>query len=551
MTDEPVRSSRKRLRPHIGQALFRLANEYPTLTLTVVETVQNAIDASARTVYVGIDTQRRLVVTLDDGDGVTEDRFQEALDSVCQGVKRAGSLGRFGLGLISPLNKCDRFIFASQPDTPTGKRGNANVWTFIGAEIKAQQYDVDVPYEERRTLPEIPRQFVESASRHYAAWRTMVRIEGVTTDRVISTVDLDDLEHLIRSKLEIGMRDKGTTVHLVKLGAGSELLDKRDIDPEDYTGEPLEVVRHTGEACGPVTFELYRARKTGGQRRGQVRIMRTGDNSPITWREFYTQALGSKKLQHVKEAFDALGSGYFEGMVYAENIELESRRTVFQLGEALDGLYVAIYAWYLNRGKALYEDEHEARREQRYQELGERSLAKFMERFATNPTFAAMAHRLMGILPEGVTDLPGSPPENKSGERSGNEAKPRTKRQPVIANPPKQTGDDGRRAPHPQVGLRFAYELLEGSSRLWEFDVEAGVLTFNVRHPIWTRLDETNGKHTPKHDGQIMHLQEWLALKLLLALTHHDESGFDLEFARGAIDDEVKPYVDLIIDPGK
>lgn len=345
MSNQPARTSRKRLTLHVGEALMRLANEYPTLTLTVVETIQNAIDASAQTVFVGIDAAHHLVITLDDGEGVTEEKFQEALDSVCRGVKKPGSLGRFGLGLISPLNKCQQFVFASQPNIPgREKRGKANVWTFIGDEIKVQHHDADVPYSEQDRLPEIPDQFLKLSTERPAAWRTMVRIEGVIHDRVIGEVDLDDLEHLVRSKLEIGMRAKGTTVHLAVVGAGGELLDKRDIDPEDYTGEPLEVVSHSGEKCGTVTFELYRARKTGGQRRGQVRIMRTGDNSPVTWREFYTQAMGSKKLQHVKEPFDALGSGYFEGMIYAEDIELDSARTKFRLGEALDGLYVAICA---------------------------------------------------------------------------------------------------------------------------------------------------------------------------------------------------------------
>lgn len=174
-----------------------------------------------------------------------------------------------------------------------------------------------------------------------------------------------------------------------------------------------------------------------------------------------------------------------------------------------------------------------------------------MQRFSTSPIFAAMAHRLIGILPEGVADLPRSLAEKKKeGDQPEGEAKPRTRRSRIIANPPKQDEDGDKRVSRPQVTLRFAYELLEGSNRLWEFDAANGVLTFNVRHPIWVRLDETNGKHTAKHDRQIMHLQEWLALKLLLVLAYN-EPGFDLEFVRDKIDDEVGPYVDLFVDAGK
>lgn len=549
MTEDTTTRRTHRLGLHVGEAVHRLANFYPTLVLTLVETVQNAIDANARKVFLGIDMKHRLVITLDDGDGVTVEQFDAALESVCKGVKSPGSIGRFGLGMISPLNKCRCFVFASQPDDTRGRRAKANVWTFISEEILAQS-EVEVPSEELRTLPAIPRQFMEPASQLYAGWHTMVRIEGITDDRVISDVDLDELEHLIRSKLEIGMRDKGTTVHIVQLGDNGEVTETRDIDPEDYTGEPLEVLTHDGEACGRVTFELYRARKTGGQRKGQVRVMRTGDNSPITWGEFHTQALRSKKLKHpeVKEALDTLGSGYFEGMVSAEHIELEPHRTLFELGDALDGLYVAIYAWYLNRGKDLFENERETRQELRYQELGARSLARVMEQFKSDARFAAMAHRLIGVLPEIKAPSDGRPSPRDLDRRGKEAPKPSTPKggKRVVVNPPPRDRNE-RQSTAPQVTLSFAYELLEHSSRLWEFEIETGVLTFNVRHPIWVSLDETKGRHTTRHDRQIMHLQEWLSLQLLLLLMHYDEPGFSLEVARRSVDEQLGYYPQMFI----
>ena len=159
-----------------------------------------------------------------------------------------------------------------------------------------------------------------------------------------------------------------------------------------------------------------------------------------------------------------------------------------------------------------------------------------------------MARRLSGILPDAppkeAAAKPGPKPR-QPGEQRPTEGQ--TKRR-VVADPPqreKRTPTDVR----PNLTLRFAYEVLAGSTRLWEYNPDTGTLTFNVRHPIWVKLDETNGKHTKRNDMQIMHMQEWLTLKLLLLLSHHDDPDFDFEVARVAVDEEVKFYPEMFIIP--
>ena len=553
------RVKRHRVGVNIGQNLVHLANFYPTLTLTVAEAVQNATDAGAKAIFVGVDTRRRTVIVLDDGSGATEAQFMEVLQSVCKGIKPPGSIGRFGIGLWSPLNRCTSYTFASQPDGPQGAPEVANVWTFNCAAIKATEKDLDIECVEQSALPPIPRQFVGPAGECSATWRTMLQLNEVTTERMVGTVDFGDLERQIR-KFETALRANGTVVYLVSLDTKGEVLQRRKVEAEDFTGEPLAVFTHKGEACGTVTFALLRARKVAGQRGGKVRFRRTGDPAHIPWDDFYKQANGRQRSKNVKEAFDenglkqafdALRSGYFEGTISADGIELDPRRNVFLMGDALNGLYVAILAWYIKRGKALYEDEHELRREQRYEALAQQSLARVLEKFGTSSTFAAMAHRLFGVLPVGAaSDDEGQPdkpdrPERQKRRPQQESQDPRPKRKRIVVRPPRR---DPAATPYLRPTLQFAYELLGANEHLWEFDAESGVLTFNILHPIWRKVDETDGKHTPRNDNMVMALQEWLVFELLTIMTHHEEPGFSFESAHRWLDDEkVDGYVDLFV----
>jgi hypothetical protein len=536
---------------HVGETLFRLSNTYPTVILTMVEAAQNAIDAGAEQFFICINLQRRYIVVLDDGLGVTVDKFREALRSVGKGVKRSGSLGRFGLGLISPLNKCREFVFASKPlrdpdeaDDDLWNEGweGATVWTFEGEKIKSQE-KARIARRRAARLPEIPRQCQLEADRLHADWHTLVWLKGVTTDKVVGAADMDELQGQLLTKLGRAMHRKGTTGRIVLIDETGTVTDTRDINPSDYAGVPLPIVTYQDNICGTIRIELFRAPISGGVRRGEVVVMQMNDNYPVRWHEFRTQALGSRWLQDVKSVFDALSSGYFEGIIYAEKIELAPERTKFIMNEALRSLYLALYLWYEEVGKGYYDDAQVAHRERRYQELRERSLDRILALLAENAVFAPMSRRLHNVLPD---EPPVRQPRPQRDDPDGDDSEPRRKR--VVARPSSE-----RKPRAPQVPksnnmiFRFAYEVLDFSTRLWEFDLATGILTFNIRHPVWVKMDETNGKHTARNDKMIMHLQEWLALKLLRLLVHHDESDFDLELIRHDVDEEVIFYSEMFI----
>lgn len=554
---------------HRGEVLWALANTYPSLPLTLVEAAQNGIDAEATLIMIIVDLSNRTVMVCDNGNGVTKQQFEMALASVGKGVKDKNKLGRFGRGLIAPLNKCKCFTFTS---CPSGSRKSLR-WTFVGDGIREQHQRLSVPVEELGGLPTLSRRFQQYATDRFATgYRTFVELKGVTKDKVISLVDLDELESQVRQKLGRRMVERNVAIRVVLIDAdGREQM--RNINPIAYTGEALPVVAYHDALAGEVVFELYRAPKLGGVRRGKVGVMEADSGYPIPMNEFLNQARGGgygPVLAHVGEA---LSSGYFEGVIRCKNIELHPERTRFEYTEPLQAFYLVLSDWHEQHGKGYFDDEQEVAREQRYQELGLKSQQRIREILINRPEYSRLWQALkdvvvFGRLGDGHVDPAAGQPDGfdaspsvRSGQggagvkrtpddeqrQAGSRSRNAEDRPGDV--PSGAMGPRGRRrqlVKGDSEGLWYEYAWLEGSSRLWQFDLNTGVLTFNVRHPIWVQLDESNGRHLKKNEKWIMQLQEWLTLELLSLLMFY-QTDEALDEHRALVDTKIRPYVDLMI----
>lgn len=553
---------------HRGEVLYKLSNTYRSLPLTLIEGAQNAIDAGADKVMLCIDLKRRVVLMVDNGEGTTKSKFELALASVGKGVKSKDKLGRFGLGLISPLNKCARFHFIS---AMPGRR-KALKWTFVQADIRNQHSSCNIPCTEIDAVPELPVRFKEYATEDFdVQWRTRVEMIGVTRDKVISLVDLDELEQQIRAKLGLAMRTSKVSIRVVLIDDNDKHLC-RDITPTTYSGEPIETACYESPETGRIEFQLFRASKHGGKRLGQVSVMAAGDNYPITWAEFTKQARGRDVADLFGDAFKVLGSGYFEGLITCENIELHPERTKFEYNDALEMLYFVIDQWYNEVGLAHYRLEEEHSQEARYQETAIKVADRLRELLGHQEHDRLWSGLLsvvqFGRLGTGHLDPGARGPkdiEDTSTIRSGQGGAGGTKgggsgsgpSGPRQRNPQHRPGDVPVGAQGPSgsrrrvvkgdsKGLWFGFEPMPGNTNLWEFDRMMGVLTTNTRHPVWVRLDETNGKHLQKNGRWIQQLLEWLAFEVLhLLVQFPDEDEF--EHNRSLIDDKVKNYVEMFI----
>lgn len=552
---------------HRGNTLWKLANTYDSLPRTIIEGVQNSIDGAAQRILVGIDYQQRRVIVADDGLGVDKLTFERALRSVGQTIKRTDQLGRFGLGLISPLNKCANFTFESVP--MPGQRGG--IWTFAAKAIKAQSTKIAIPYQEVFRLPRLHRTFQPYATDEFnVIWRTVVTMNSVVEDKVITTIDLDDLQSEILAKLGTRMREKSVMVRVVLIDQKRTV--SRDISATAFAGEKLKLVKLQDDSAGMIEFELYRAQKLSGKRNGQVTVTEMNNPAAISIRDLARQARSSKWRNETEPALTALLSGYFEGVIRCQNVSMHPERTKFENNDALAGLFYGLGLWFEEHGKKYFNDEQEVAREKRYQELGLRSQSRILE-LLNRPEGAhlreAMRSIEFGRLGSGHVKPSSGRPNgfeevNTIRVGQGGAGKPRAPK--PVPTPPRLpqnplakdrpgdvplgvAGPDGQRRRLVRAdsqGLWYEYSSLPASKHLWEFDFGLGVLTFNIRSPDWVRLDLTNGNHLPKNAKWLLHLQEWLTLEVLMLMARcSDPDIFDDQ--RSSIDNKIKPYIAMFI----
>ena len=542
---------------HMGNVLMMLANKYTTLPLTIVEMVQNAIDANASRVFIGVDLDRHEMIVLDNGTGVDKMMFEEALASVAETKKSKTQIGRFGIGMISPLNKCKQFFFTSQSIISS----HPVRWTFEKRQIERQKEDVNIPCENLPSMPAIPRDFVSSAGEiSDGHWRTHIHLIGLTEDRTVSRIDLDLVEDQVRTKLGYYLQRKGIEARIALIQNRRQTYI--DIKPHAFMGEPLGVVSYVAEGVGDVEIELYRARKVNGKRSGKVAVSEMDTIYPISWNDIVNQAR-SGGWADKSAVFDVLGSGYFEGVIKAKGISLAPERTKFEFNDALISLYCVLDQWYSEVGRTQFEAEKDQQRDERYHQIGLAVMSSIREMLRL-PEFESLTTAVQSHLKIGVT---GSGHGDSGKPQVGTSLKPTTRvgqggagraRTPGAGGSSGRTPDgatrDGdmpfgvvgrgkRRAEVKDDSLGLWIEVIdfEYSTRLWEFDRTRGLLSFNSSNAIWADLDgEYAKRRTTKNDKMLEHLQKWVILKVLVLLTLSEE---DFESAREIVDRETKAYV--------
>ncbi len=527
---------------HAGEALWSFATTYPTLPLCLIEAVQNAIDANAHVVFVGVDLVERRVAICDDGDGATRGQMSHALGSVGKGVKSSDKIGRFGRGFIAPLPMAQTMTVYSRA------RGEShiNYWLLIGEQLRKMERNLKIPYAIYEDFPSLPFPFTHShneakVGKRATRWSTMILLDRLIDDKALTTIDPEDFELLLLGKLRRPMREKNVTVFL-KVRDRSNKVKTRKITATNFTGEKLNEVKLFANASGDVVLSLYKARMSGGKRSGRVEFFQDGDPSSIGAKEFRAQAMGlgwygGASDESIKNGIDALCSGFFEGGVSVQNIELHPERKKFENGDALTDLYALIGDWYEKVGNAYLNDDHERRTEKRYQELGARSLEWLLSQLDT-PEFAELRRNLQGIVSaSSSSERTGEEQPKKPTERTKS---PRSRR--VVVRPrPEAKEEEPQQTRRGSFSLSFAYEMLSGSTRLWEYDHQEGVITFNIRHPLWVKVD--SGKQSPKTDRRVVHTQSFIGFKIIFWLATHEDPGA-LELHRYLLDQEVEYYIE-------
>lgn len=536
----PVKSSaHSRLDFHMGEAFCRVASDYPTILDVILEQVQNAIDANAKTISVVLNRKTRHIAIRDDGDGVTEAIFEEALQRVCLSKKEQGKLGRFGIGLISPLDKCHTFTFISGPRAVVN---GYREWTFVTEDIRRQAKDVMIPQRSRPDIFFISKKGQAGPKGMTTVmWRTEVNILRYSADKIISRItSIDALAEAILERFGAVMRKNKVVLNL-KFGNEDGTAEIREgVRAKLFTGRSLgEVVMNDSDA-GKVIFRLFLAPKTTKGQNGKV-IVGEADND---YRFGFNLLARSADSLLPDDVASGMLSGVFEGEILGEKVKLHSTRKSFEKDDTLVGFCTAIETWFQKHGAKHLEEVKEARRDQRYQELGLQSLRE-IEAMLKNPNFADIRSVLGGFklgnigsghAPRqkenvaGVQDEPAvsthgiDPREKGNGSESGERHSPNEDRpahQPYTVAGPR--GKQRTLVKRDSLGLQFSYIAMDGSDRLWELDSRQGVLHFNVNHPIWVACDVS--------DRKVRQLQETVAIYALMLKTMPEDLEDTLRFA--------------------
>ena len=488
-------------------AILRLvANRYPKLDDATQEGVQNAIDPIPEVedrpeldrlgknykprVDVLINKGRREIIIRDNGDGVSIERYEAALANIGESQKgeMVKKLGEFGLGAMSPFDKCEYFTFMSSPRTGENPPFK---WTLNTADIKKQQTNLSVP----------GRPYVQSPEEW---WTSELRIYNYTQDKLRSAIEFESFctkmvdqynEHMKRKKLIINVS--------IKERDGAQ-PQKRSVKWMDFTGVRLDPWTLTHESCGTTAVQLYLANPgKSGKPKGRVTLRSSSD---------YGCPLGSKALSGLIDAklLKDLKSGIFEGDIrFDKPVEMEPSRRWFVENEALYGAVDHVETWIKTIGLKHIDAQKNEDTKSRWERTGATAQGAARRLLRMRPDLGKLLENfLYGHVGKEHANIPGDKDgttDAKSTDGTGRKPRDPDAPPPKPRNPnPKPraghtpvagTGKGGQPRQHVKghsKGLILERGQIQGSN-LWALNEEKGIVTVNVYHFTWQELDRTKG----------------------------------------------------------
>lgn len=549
---------------HKGEAILHLAGTYPELFQVIEEGIQNALDKEASRINVTLNRRQRRIAIRDNGQGINAEGFDEVIKSVGKSVKTAGKLGRFGLGLVSPLGKCDHFTFIS---CAFPERNSYLEWTLNTKDIKAQANRIAIPRRSREDLAHQDSVDDPIRGKNNVWWRTEVDIYNFIDDGVITNVDIDQLKASVLNKFSAAMLKNRTQIVLNFTDEKGE-LQERKFRGDCFTGTTLPEMVYNLNDCGEVVFRMYLTTKRQRESRDQrktginIRFGEIGNDYRITFASF-GKSVAHSDISPESETMDALRSGIFEGEILGEKIRVTKERTYFTRDDALVDFYIAIDKWYKEHGKKYYTKAKSESRDERYQKLGIQSLDS-LEKLLKSPEHSTLLTALRQIAAKGTIGRGHTEPANRvvkdeqsSASKATNGAPDKSKGSGIAKPSRSREGQQENQAHVPfsvqgpdgnqrktvksnSTGLQFRYDTLVGSRDLWDLDREYGVITFNVTHPDWVMCD-TN-------DAMICTLQEYVTIQVLTLELLTDQTSYLVH--RRFSDESTSYFLRLMVQKG-
>jgi hypothetical protein len=480
----------------MGNVLLLLAQRYPTLLKVLLELVQNVCDVQANNAELTIDLKRRRVVCRDDGVGVTNAQFLEALAEIGKSQKPSVDkttgrrpLGEFGLGLISPLGKCERFFFISRPSS---KKSGFMEWAFATDELRSATREAPIPMH--------PRPDLDAQCWVALPWNTMTKIEKLVSDATITSLTLDELVREIIDAFGNRIRENGLNLRL-SFTDKDGVTETCTVNPPEFAGESLPVWKESLPRCGIVRCTLFFRPTRAPTTKLALRVGTAGSDFRIAWRNFLRRH--SDRLS--EDVLAVLGSGFFEGEILVEKCSLLPERNGFAEDDALTAFFSLLDRWCTAVGTPILQGHRERQSFQHYQELGETVLRMLDTMIRETGLFKEVITGIRGSISERHTEFPGKQlPGTYTTPRTIGTAKPTGEGEPrerpertkpsilhLAARGPK---GHTRVSVRSESGLCVSFEALTATSRRWIFDEPTGTLRINIKHPDYNACERCGEK---------------------------------------------------------
>ncbi len=504
--------------PHMGNTMGYVTDRYPTLMRVVLEIVQNSLDSEATEISVVIDYKTRMLAVRDNGSGISPEKFKEALSSLCYSIKgKAGKLGQFGIGLISPLGKCKGFLVTS---AAKGEKHEYNRWIF---DCQSILKNFELPKIPMVPMPNLSySRLRKSGNKKVEAvdWRTEIALNEFTSDRSINAISLSELQSLILGHFSEVMRRLDCQVNVTIKRVNNATKEISSFKAASFSGEPFGQVEYGDMKSGRTMFDMYLAPKTKTGRKGQILVGIEGNDFRIPFPVF---AKSTPEMDH--DVTQTLLSGTFEGAVISSNCSLNPNRKEFEDNEARLNFLIHLESWVKNHGQKHIASIKDGERDVWLQAVGSMAISQLEERIKSQlPHLLGVVKSFkMGTIGPGHIGFEEAkqeqpfPSSKKLGEKKKKRSRPtidtsNVDREPTLhpGHTPFTVAGEGtkrRLVRGHSTGLQFVFEEMPGNDNHWEFEPKTGTLTFNMRSDIWAKMETS--------ERNLILYQQYVAIKAL------------------------------------
>lgn len=540
---------------HKGRMLMMAAGKYRTLLAAVLESVQNAIDAEAISVWIVRNQQKRTLDITDNGNGTSPDEFGVALKQIGMTIKSADKMGRFNLGGKAFVGKCESYTFTSCPKGGMEYRE----WRFVGKELEKQSEKLQIPTFSYNDKFKFSPRLSKTGSKEFLSWRTRIRVNNYTTDAMIGHFDINELRDGILDNFSIDMRRLKTVVYLTDI-AQDNTETQCEVRATQYSGRPLkEEYFPRGSSMPNTIIQFYLAPRRAKGHSARIHFGEIGDSYRINERQFCASLL------RVAEIFDfddvvrqALLSGIFEGQVLTRTAKWDPDRVGFKQDDGLRQLCLYLKQWYDEVGSKILDEMREDRRGIRYQEIGVRVM-RWLEDELKLPEWQHLISSSVGNIGTGHTkpkrgtvmgktdnkeiSVDGGSLQQREREQKNsndnsvddNKRKERESHVPITVVGPK--GKKRVLVEGKSIGISLEVSEMLGESRAFRFLQERGLIEVNSRYPLFIRCDEASDLVLAKY-------QQFIVMQALIL--HSQPEEFQ-ECQRIAFDQLLKMEVSRIL----